>query len=287
MPVETRPEQLDRTINLDTWEEFEEKLKELRKECGPRSSGLLFRGQEDFCWELSTTLARPPVERKMSFQDYYVSIYRAKAEIEAHTGKIWDLPDPHEVKRLTDHREPFARFTLEQDITWGRVCSYMVYLRHHGYPSPLLDWTLSPYIAAFFAFRKPIKGVDKVSICAYCEMPNVRDHPKPFSSDEPTIYTLPEQYVPTHQRHYLQRCKYTLCYENKEKEWRFAPYAKGFSPGGPNVDVLWKYDIPSTERLTVLRFLNDDYNMNAFSLFQSEESLMETMALRELDLRQP
>ena len=75
--------------------------------------------------------------------------------------------------------------------------------------------------------------------------------------------------------------------QNKEKEWRFAPYAKVFSPGGPNVDVLWKYDIPSTERLTVLRFLNDDYNMNAFSLFQSEESLMETMALRELDLRQP
>jgi len=47
---------------------------------------------------------------------------------------------------------------------------------------------------------------------------------------------------------------------------------------------MYKFDLPSSERKKVLGALND-YNLNAFSLFGSDESLLETMWFREHVLR--
>jgi hypothetical protein len=51
-------------------------------------------------------------------------------------------------------------------------------------------------------------------------------------------------------------------------------------------DFLWKFNIPSSERIALLRRL-DEYNLNAFSLLDTEETLLETMWVREHVLRNP
>jgi hypothetical protein len=153
----------------------------------------------------------------------------------------------------------------------------MAYLRHHGFPSPLLDWTRSPHVAAYFAFRNGTEDVyKKVSIYVLGEAPF-----RLGGNNMPVIYRL-GPYVGTHRRHFLQQSEYTMCL-NFEDEWRFEQY-QGVFEGYRRQGILWKFNIPATERLKVLKLL-EEYNLNAFSLFDSEESLMETMALREMHLR--
>jgi len=271
-----------KTIELSSWEEFQDELKKLqdllekkRSKDGHHVSKPLFRGQSDQRWLLESTLERFGIH-DFPFHNYYQAMWRSKAQIETLTGKRWAIESMSEIEQFFESHE-----TLMVPPYPGY--DFMVYLRHHGFPSPLVDWSSSPFIASFFAFNsaKEKEENGRVAIFAFCEF---------FGSGKFGMRGSPEiqslgPFVTSHPRHFRQQSAYTLCIA-KSKEWHYTSHESAFMRNDLDQDLLWKFTIPTSERRKALEYL-DLHNLNAYSLFDSEESLMSTMAIRELYLHLP
>ena len=103
------------------WDQFQEKVRSLY----PRK--YLFRGQPQD-WRLRTSFHRT---RRSDLVRYWNSdIPTLNQQISHILNSNFDL---------NDIRHVGAFFSL---------------IQHHGYPTPLLDWSYSAYVAAFFAYQK-------------------------------------------------------------------------------------------------------------------------------------
>lgn len=268
-------------IDCPGWKSFEDELQTLREvlaDSAPdkRCPELLFRGQSDSEWELTTTLERAGCQG-MSFDAYYRrAVSRVRPAVETFTGVKWDVAD-YSIPLVESFRTDRELFSLHR-FPSVELYRYLVYLRHNGFPSPLLDWTASVHVAAFFAFREDRKAKAR-SIYVYCERP---EGLKGGAVGEPAMRPI-GAYVRSHRRHFRQRSDYTICAKfEPDSGWHFHQHDPVFF--NRKQDFLFKYDIPSSERIEVLRRL-DEYNLNAFSLFDTEETLLETMWFREHDLK--
>ena len=265
------------TKRLQSWDEFEDTIKLFDKREGypykPGTEKIIYRGQSDAQWHLTTTLERymkrETGSNKLDMISYYDMMSRAKSRIETFTANSWELIDSSAYSKWANDSQflsPSQHPSLE----------YMAYLRHHGYPSPLLDWSLSPFVAAYFAFRDVISNAESVAIFAYSDMPF---DGKFVSEDEPGITSI-EQDIKSDRRHFLQQSTYTICTIKEGGRRYYHNHEDVFTQARSDQDLLWKFIIPSSERKYALRKL-DTYNINAYSIFQSEDSILETVFLRD------
>jgi len=231
------------------------------------TSDLLFRGHGSACWKLDTTLER--------YKKYKNCLKGKYSEREYHD--FIQTLEPY-VHSLTSHRFKAGDYERDgNDIGPPPSYEFMIYLRHHGFPSPLLDWSESPYVAAYFAFEA---AKDNCSVAIY----SFREYGKNGKSSEPAKPTIRGygSTVITHQRHYQQQCQYTVCYSMNRSNGERIYCSHEKAHFSDNQDVLTKYILPSNQRTRVLRRL-DMMNVNAFTLFGNEEGLVKMLAFRFME----
>jgi hypothetical protein len=191
--------------HLSRWPEHLEEVRCLARSYGDRTQPPVFRGLARSDWRLETTLDRLyPDER--SFLAYYRKAAACKRAVEMLTGRRWEhVPDYWELRQKAE--DDLDRLTT---ILTGQqeILEFLLYLRHHGFPSPLLDWTASPYVAAFFAFDIPeINEAERVGVYAF-----VRGRSRGIFRSERQLW-LVGRYGRSHARHLYQQSSYTMCLE--------------------------------------------------------------------------
>lgn len=259
---------------LGGWESFEAKVaaidretRELKRTCDGHVAQPLYRGHRDANWHLETTLDRR--RPRVTLDEYLTIMERVQPQIERIYRRKWPNLGQEIAELRRTGLDSIWLFPVEGANTES-ILSFMVHLRQHGFPSPLLDWTSDPYRAAFFAFSGIERETQEVAIYTFRERTGSTADAK--TVEEPCAMALGPHIRNTSPRHAKQRSQYTWCVERLESRtsldcYMFSDHERAVNlPGfrieaGTCIDVdraeniVDKYTIPASEQSKALASL--------------------------------
>lgn len=274
-------DQINAVVNVENWKEYQSVIDELYRLTEVEIGDLniieqpIFRGANSDVYDLCSTLDRLDIGRlhkRRFLEDYHYFAKTSLEEINSYDNTGFSLGDNH----------PFVfhsnNLILDPEETKKGIASY-IYLRHHGFPSPIVDWTKSPYIALYFAYKGYKKAHGNPVVYVLNDARGGR-----LYSESSRLFRLP-YWGFTHRRHYMQQCEYTIVFDGVDENLKFGSY------GGVNKDrvrlrhnTMIKIVLPGSDKKEIMRELYK-MNINDYTLFMSNDSLVTMVAERFL-LRQ-
>lgn len=230
-----------------TWDEY----KDWVKNNFVGSYQYLFRGQEDSNWLLETSFHRINKNSNLKLEVYIHNI----------------IPEIH--NRMASNG--FESHNLSDIQSFN---SFLAKLQHHGFPTPLLDWTYSPYIAAYFAtefIKDTFNKNSYFSIYVFDYMKWIRHN------YQPTDLLMKNPFVSTFKPYYLnnprlitQNSILTITNLADIEDYLI------FMGKEQNQQYLYKINISKSEVFNIKKDL-DNMGINKYTLFPSLDDICSIM----------
>lgn len=217
------PSTLEPVKDVHSWQSFQQHVLDLSKQ--PRR--YIFRGQAA-PWKLRTSFHRTSRKDLMRYwNDDVPLVYRSAIGKTSHHFQL-GVPDQNG--------------------------AFLHLLQHNGYPTPLLDWTYSPFVAAFFGFWSGRRDTDKgkpVRIVMFDAMQWRQDLPQlsHITLCRPH-FSLIEPFALGNERALPQQSLASITNMDDIEE-----YIR-FQEKQNNKSYLQAFDLDADERIDVLRMLS-------------------------------
>jgi hypothetical protein len=207
----------------------------------------IYRGQRIAAWRLTSAIHRTALVRSTADITGYVNYMLPKVHdaVEGWTGRTWDLATPL------------------------GLAEFLAFLQHNGFPTPLLDWTASPYVAAYFAFEGVnhfAPQAENVAIYSFNQSAWQTDFKQFYdvANQTPHVSVLKPRMIGNHKLAMQNGCFTWSNVSDVEEHIRL-------NETGTKV-YLRKYELQVTERPRVMREL-DLMGISAIQLMPSVEAV--------------